>query len=205
MRKTAAELCIVDSAEFGLRISQEMIQAGLSPLQAEACPTRTVQSFRVMRYIAAIALFSISLPLPCLAQQSNGYVFVGATNPGSNPFTLYQSTFAHLGGGGETDLGKWFGFGAEIGALLASDHQAGLASLGPYLHFLTSESRVDPFVTTGYTMLIRGGLGHLWHAGGGVNYWLKDRIGLRAEFRDHVWPQRNSLQFLDFRFGVVFR
>jgi hypothetical protein len=158
-----------------------------------------------MRYIFALALLAATLPLTSLAQQSNGYVFVGATNPGSNPFTRYQSNFAHLGGGGEADLGKWFGFGAEVGALLASDNQAGLASLGPYLHFLTSESRIDPFVTGGSTMLIRGGLGHLWHAGGGVNYWLNNRIGVRAEFRDHVWTQRNSLQFLDFRFGVVFR
>jgi hypothetical protein len=159
-----------------------------------------------MRYIAALALIGASLPSTCLAQQSNGYVFIGPTFTSSNPYTKYQSTFVHVGGGGETDLGRWFGFGVEAAAILASDNQAGLGSLGPYLHFLTSESRVDPFVTGGYTMLIRGGgVGNLWYAGGGVNYWLTDRIGLRAEFRDHVWTERNSLQLIDFRFGVVFR
>ncbi|HZP03161.1 MAG TPA: hypothetical protein VFD30_23130 [Terriglobia bacterium] len=45
------------------------------------------------------------------------------------------------------------------------------------------------------------------HPGSGANYWIKLRLGRRAEFRDHLWtPEAGEhMHVLDFRFGVVFR
>ena len=162
----------------------------------------------LMRFIPALTALILAGAAIASAEESNGYVFVGAAKPSGNPFTRYQNTFAHLGGGGEVALGRWMGFGVEIGVLIPSgsgSQAVGLGSLGPYFHFLTSDSKIDPFVAGGYSAQFRGGVSNLWHAGGGVNYWLRDRLGIRAEFRDHVWVDRNNLQLVDFRFGIVLK
>jgi hypothetical protein len=140
--------------------------------------------------------------------ESYGYLFAGVTNPHKSAFTLFENNFAHLGGGGEAMFNRWFGFGGEVGVLLPSSDRSravGLGSVGPQLHFLPSTSRFDPFVAGGYTVLVRGGVGHLWYSGAGLNYWTSRRFGVRAEFRNHVWPTQDSLQLIDFRFGIVIR
>jgi hypothetical protein len=49
------------------------------------------------------------------------------------------------------------------------------------------------------------GIGAGFHAGGGVNYWFKERLGARFEFRAHV-PVNTDLQpFYGFRVGITFR
>jgi hypothetical protein len=45
---------------------------------------------------------------------------------------------------------------------------------------------VTPFLTGGYTLWFRHGAVSAVNVGGGVHYWLRDGLGLRAEFRDHV-------------------
>lgn len=141
-------------------------------------------------------------------RESYGYFFAGVASPSNSTFTRYSNTFGHLGGGGEATFNRWAGLGAELGVLLPtsdSSQAVGLASVGGYLHFTREESRFDPFVTAGYSALIRSGVGNLWHAGGGMNYWLNRRFGVRAEFRTHVWPRSDGLQLPDFRFGIALR
>jgi hypothetical protein len=141
-------------------------------------------------------------------RESYGYIFAGVASPANNIFTRYQNAFGHLGGGGEATFNRYFGVGAEVGVLLPSGDRSqavGLVSVGPYLHFSREESRFDPFVTAGYSALIRNGVGNLWHAGGGLNYWINRRLGVRAEFRNHVWPSADSLQLPNFRFGITLR
>ena len=41
-----------------------------------------------------------------------------------------------------------------------------------------------PFVTVGYSLAFRTSTANLWNFGGGLNYWLRDRIALMAEVRD---------------------
>jgi hypothetical protein len=65
---------------------------------------------------------------------------------------------------------------------------------------------VRPFVTGGYTLGFRDGHENLFNVGGGVDFWLKPKVGLRVEFRDHIWIEDNdTLQFLGVRVGVMFR
>jgi hypothetical protein len=44
------------------------------------------------------------------------------------------------------------------------------------------------------------------HYGGGLNYWLRRRIGLRFEFRHHIWSPEagEAVHLVGFRVGVVF-
>jgi hypothetical protein len=66
-------------------------------------------------------------------------------------------------------------------------------------------NRVEPFVTGGYTLFFRWGAANGFNFGGGVNYWLKDHIGLRFEVRDTVWTSGGLIHYLGFRIGVTFR
>lgn len=61
-----------------------------------------------------------------------------------------------------------------------------------------------PFVTGGYSLRIRAGVASAFNFGGGVNYWFKDRVGLRLEFRDHI-SHSDLNYFYGFRIGLAFR
>lgn len=50
-----------------------------------------------------------------------------------------------------------------------------------------------------------GGSGKTKHIGGGMNYWVHSRVGLRTEFRYHLTHHGDGLQFWQVRFGLTFR
>jgi hypothetical protein len=81
----------------------------------------------------------------------------------------------------------------------------GIASLNGSYHFGRG-SRLDPFITGGYSLLFRSGHLNTFNVGGGVNYWFQDRLGLKIDFRDHVDAGNNAAVHLwAVRFGVTFR
>jgi hypothetical protein len=41
--------------------------------------------------------------------------------------------------------------------------------------------------------------------GGGIEWWIRERKGLRLEFRDHRMGEATNLYYLDFRIGFEFR
>jgi len=138
--------------------------------------------------------------------KGQGYVFFapGAVSPGG-------SASAHFGGGGEALVYKGLGVGGEIGYLTPwQSFSSGLGVLsadGSY-HFLPRkrDAKVVPFVTGGYTLFFRSGSGNLFNFGGGINYWFRQRVGLRLEFRDHVWPSSYQTEhYWGFRIGLAFR
>jgi len=151
-----------------------------------------------------VFLFIVAgLGVPARAQRSHGYFFVapGGTN---------GTATLHLGGGVEGGLGKGIGVGAELGALgptRSFDDVLGVFSANGYYHFFRDDGRkADPFVTGGYTLFFRSGTANLGNLGGGVNYWLGERIGLKIEFRDHIrTPGRGTLHFYGIRFGITVR
>ncbi|MBO0722490.1 MAG: hypothetical protein J2P41_16815, partial [Blastocatellia bacterium] len=60
----------------------------------------------------------------------------------------------------------------------------------------------DPFVTVGYSRLTGSGLGvNTFVLGGGANYWLAEKFGLRFDLRDHI---AGSGSLFGLRGGVVF-
>lgn len=137
-----------------------------------------------------------------------GYLFFGegATSPAT----------VHLGIGGEGFVYRGLGVGAEVGyAGPWSDFTAngvGLSSAGLSYHFRPSREhpRVEPFVTTGYTLFFRHGTASGVNFGGGVNIWLKEHAALRLEVRDNAnglgsLTPAGYQHFVAFRIGVTLK
>ncbi|HQR31799.1 MAG TPA: hypothetical protein PLK30_03610 [Blastocatellia bacterium] len=136
-----------------------------------------------------------------------GYVFVA---PGVVSDGGYGTATMHFGGGGEGLIKGGFGVGAEIGGLAPVDGFSegfGVFSAGANYHFLNASQsgKIVPFVNGGYTMFFRNGVANGGHFGGGVNYWFKERVGLRFEVRDHIVSEIPGTHFIGFRFGLTFR
>jgi hypothetical protein len=133
--------------------------------------------------------------------RGQGYAFYA---PGALGADGHYLATAHIGGGGEVLLYRGLGVGGEIGYLTPQrDFAAGIGMLsanGSY-HF-NQAGRLSPFVTAGWTLGIRDGHTTLFNYGGGVNYWFRERVGLRLEFRDHV---KHESHFLGARIGLSFR
>lgn len=158
-------------------------------------------------------LFLLALSPPLLGAQTpssaeyrgHGYAFgaVGGATGSSDPLF-------HVGAGGERLLYKGFGIGGELGYLWVGerpDAGLGVLSADAQYHFLNASrsGKVVPFVTGGYSLLFRSGALNGANFGGGVNYWFKERAGLRFEVRDHFLPQNADTHFIGFRVGITFR
>ena len=157
------------------------------------------------RYAASALLLSFSMAAPAFAQpadRTHGYVFAAFGNE------TRSSAYFHPGIGGDWVFGNGFGIGGEVGAVIArrrgTPNLALLSGNGSY-HIRIDNAAVDPFGTLGISMVTTGGSSDvMWNWGGGVNWWWRPRLGLRLEFRDHVWS-RASRHLVEFRFGVSFR
>jgi hypothetical protein len=134
--------------------------------------------------------------------RGHGYAFFA---PGG--ISDSSTVWAHVGGGGEAVFGSGLGVGAEIGyvtPIKSWGDGIGLFSLNGAYHFKNS-SKVVPFVTGGYSGFFREGYANGFNFGGGVNYWMKERVGLRFEFRDQVPGNTDLGHVYGFRVGVTFR
>lgn len=78
----------------------------------------------------------------------------------------------------------------------------------PAFHFISrdSKSRFDPFVDGGLSLLFARAGGVALHYGGGMNYWLGHRTGLRFEFRHQIWSPEmgEAVHLVGVRVGIVF-
>ena len=155
-----------------------------------------------------IALFALAMvPASALAQKADmpkgwGYGF-GGIGASSGDF---GHTTVHVGGGGEGLFYKGLGAGAEIGYLGRDGFGSGfgVASVNVAYHFGRPGQKLVPFVTGGGTVAFRTGAAGGGNFGGGVQYWMKDRVALRLEFRDHIISS-DSPHFYGFRVGIAFR
>ena len=151
-----------------------------------------------------LLLISLGFAAMAAAQTSHGYVYVA---PGALTSGGYNQATLHAGGGGEAIIAKGIGVGAEVGYLGPTAYMGegfGVFSANGYYHFIhRKDSKLDPFVTGGYTLFFRSGTANLANFGGGVNYWFSRHVGLRAEFRDHLYT--GSEHYWGFRFGATFR
>ncbi len=142
--------------------------------------------------------------------QALGYGIAGPA--GYSGFFGSSAQAIHAAGGGEVLVGGRVGGGGEFGILANANGGLFLTSANAVVHFVPSQptpirSRLSPFITGGYTRFSSGeGAFNGWNAGAGTDVWLKPRVGLRVEFRDHVRSdQRGSVQYRALRVGVVFR
>ncbi|HET8550627.1 MAG TPA: hypothetical protein VFL57_21600 [Bryobacteraceae bacterium] len=155
--------------------------------------------------VVAVGLFVAGV---LAAQSSHGYAFVA---PGGVSASGVTEATLHGGGGFEALVWRrWAGVGAEVGWLgpikrLGSG--VGVLSPNGYFHFGGDRMRgIDPFVTVGYTMFFRRDTDSLFNFGAGLNWWFRDKAGLKFEFRDHVDKEsRLTAHFWSFCFGVTFR
>jgi hypothetical protein len=148
------------------------------------------------------------------AQMSSGcgYVFGGPVVVPKSAYTRWNGNFVHVGAGGEGRLTDRFALGGEIGVLKPITNQyaitTGLASVTPAFHFISEDSKrkFDPFVHGGLSLLLGRGGAIAVHYGGGVNYWLRRRFGLRFEFRHHIFSPESGehVHLVGFRVGIVF-
>src|SRR3989442_13643038 len=161
-----------------------------------------------MRKVLSIIWFLLLVPSVALAQdktesRGHGYVFAapGGTAP-SGPATL------HFGGGGEGFVYKGLAVGRELGYLAAARDLGtlgvGVFSANGSYHFQPKQ-KLDPFVTAGYSLVFREGTANFFNFGGGANYWMRDGMALRLEFRDHVNTGYGTIHYLGFRVGLTFR
>ena len=163
-----------------------------------------------MRRLVGTILVLVSLPLLAAAQtdefsRGHGYAYFApsVTSPSS-------VTWAHMGGGGEGFFTRNLGAGAEMGYLTPMQSwSSGVGTFSPnfVVRFRAKDgnNKIEPFVTGGYTLFFRSGADSGFNFGSGVNYWLKDRVGLRFEVRDNVWTQGGTVHYVGFRIGVTFR
>jgi hypothetical protein len=143
--------------------------------------------------------------------QGLGYGIAGPA--GYSGFFGTSSALAiHAAGGGEVLVDGRVGGGGEFGLLATTGGGLFATSANAVFHFVPSQptpvrSRLSPYVSGGYTRLSSGEGGfNAWNAGIGADVWLKPRLGLRAEFRDHIRPDsRGGVHYWALRVGVVFR
>jgi hypothetical protein len=145
-------------------------------------------------------------PLP-QNKEHRGY---GYTYIGPGVFTSPSESLLHYGIGGEGLISGGLGVGIELGGFSrAEEFRDGFGVLSPNVsyHFLhASESRkLVPFVTGGYSLFFASGTANGVNVGGGVNYWFKERIGLRVEVRDYVAIPSDGFNLIGIRFGLTFR
>src|SRR5512136_2678606 len=140
-----------------------------------------------------LAVLLLGLPSPVSAQDQG-------TNPhhrGSGYFFLAAGMCQHAvllggtGGGGEVFVYRGIALGGDAGAYSFTDTYAfGVGAVNATYHFAGPNRRrgSDPFLTGGWSMAFAPGgfYGGGTNIGGGFNYWVRDRIGIRWEARGHA-------------------
>jgi len=142
------------------------------------------------------------------APRTGVYTFggVGGVSP-DDAYTFWTGTTVRAGVGVDRLLSGGFGILGEMEFLFRPESPVGdsdpvkLISLNPVYHFGMGPFR--PFVTGGVLLVgnpIRPSFG--LNVGGGVNYWIQDRVAVRVEFRDHLLPIGTTLHSFGLRLGL---
>jgi hypothetical protein len=159
---------------------------------------------RVVRIVAVGVVF---MGASRLAEAQSAVYGIGGP-AGVSGFFRTSSNAVHAAGGvdvlaaGRVGVSGEFGIFGNISSVLWVTSANGTFALVD-----GSAARVVPFVTGGYTRMSSGdGSFNAWNVGAGINAWLGERIGVRADFRDHVRPDsRGNVQYWTVRAGVVVR
>ena len=142
---------------------------------------------------------------PAAAQaRGQGFVYGGPTTLMEGGDASRLSTF---GGGGEVAARNGAGASIEFGRLGIDSLWVNQVSLDAmYQRPSSSRGAVSLFVVGGYSGFFSSeGNAHGFNFGDGANLWVRPRVAVRLEVRDHVLPSEGSAQALSFRFGVTFR
>jgi hypothetical protein len=142
-------------------------------------------------------------------QSGNGYFSAGGGSSTGAGCCTYQGNtgFAQYAAGGEFVAAQTIGLGAELGGVKKQSSFVYLSVDASFHLFRKASGKADPFITGGYTHasdLFTTANGA--NFGVGLNYWLKRHFGVRAEFRDMVFPASGvTANFWAIRGGIAFR
>lgn len=133
------------------------------------------------------------------------YAYWSLTQPFDSP-----GTGMSFGGGGEAFVYKGLSLGGDIAYAFPTEYPSegiGMLSLNPAYHFLdeSRSRRLVPFVTGGYTLGFRSGVGSFFNYGGGITYWFSRKVGMRVELRDQRYIPYPRDSFVTLRVGFSFR
>lgn len=157
-----------------------------------------------------VAVVLILLTPTALAQadspRSWGYVFAA---PGGVFAEGESEGFFHFGGGGEGLLAGGLGVAGELGVMALSgdfaDSSIGVFSPG-LVYAFNRDQKAVPILTGGYSLFFRSGSASGAFLGGGLNYWLGERFGLRFEVRDHMYfCEGETANLVEGRFALLIR
>ncbi len=154
--------------------------------------------------ILSLALLPFAAAAQSRDHYGQGYAFVAPSGLSERGGAL------HFGVGGEALVYKGLGVGAEAGygRFIDEDRNGfGVVSGNVSYHFtnVSSSGKFAPFITGGYSLLFSRDFAHAGNFGAGINWWFKEHLGLRVEFRDHVIANSDARHFFGIRFGLAFR
>jgi len=153
---------------------------------------------------ALVTLFMVTAAVRSAHSQPLGYGIGGIA--GYTGWFGSRSNSGSVAGGGEFLVDGVAGAGVEFGLF----DRLTVLSINGTLHLGDHRAhRASPFITGGYSRMgISDGEGGFdaWNIAGGVDFWARHRVGVRAEFRDHIRQDvRGTVQYWSLRAGVVFR
>jgi len=160
-----------------------------------------------MRFAVATIVVTVLLMLPAAAQNERkegwGYGFFGGgvTTEGS-----HSESLIHYGAGVEALLASGFGVGVEIGTMnWGGGFTDGIGVFSPgVVYAFNTDQKIIPFITGGYTLFFRDGTLNGAFFGGGANFLIGDRWGIRVEGRDQIWDFDDPFHNLEGRFGFIY-
>ncbi len=114
-----------------------------------------------------------------------------------------------IGGGGNFRSSMGLGGGVDLSYLAPWRAKGdGIGALSPYFYYsyLKKGSKVEPFLSGGYTLFFRAGTANGINFGGGAHYWFSKKVGLKLEFRDDMFLYTSPhCHYVSFRIGAAFR
>lgn len=153
--------------------------------------------------VAVVGLVGFAQPAAAQAD-AHGFVYGGTTTLLEGGDAARLATF---GGGGDVLARNGAGASVEFGRLGIDGAWVNHVSVDAmYQKSPFGRSGVSPFVVGGYSGFFSGGgTAQGFNFGGGANVWVRPRVAVRFEVRDHVLPSEGAVHALAFRFGVTFR
>ena len=169
-------------------------------------------SSRLAGALAVIALLCVSataqtIPVPesekPFRYNGSGYVVLGMGA------CKHRVTNTSLAGGGDAFLWQGLTLGGDIGYYRFVERNSnpfGIASLNIGYSFVNRDTpgRIEPFLRAGFpgAAFAHGGGTAAFSLGGGLNYWFRKRMAIRAEFRATGVDEEALAMF---RIGLAFR
>jgi hypothetical protein len=164
-----------------------------------------ILAFVRMRTLCMVLISVTAVGARTATAQALGYGMVGPA--GYSGFFGSSASLVHAAGGAEFLVGGHAGAGGEFGVLANSSSVLFVFSGNAVLHLSGRSAPRSPFITGGYTHMESGDASFAaWNIGVGLDLWIKDHVGVRIDFRDHVRPEaRGNVQYWTVRGGIAFR